>query len=128
MLSEHERRMLAEIEQALFDSDPKFARSVKTAPRGRARRPVMAGVFSASGMIALVAGMIMATLMSSSALTIVGIGISVVGFIAMVIGVWLFVYGQPGHSGPTAVANSGRTSHSFSDRMEERFRRRQDDY
>lgn len=129
VLSEHERRMLAEIEQALFDSDPKFARSVKATPRARQRRPLLAGVLFAVGIVALITGMIMATL-APDQLLIIGISLSVVGFLAMVTGVGLFIYGQPGTSVPVAAGSSAKAASSsrLADRMEERFRRRQDEF
>ena len=40
-LSEHEQRMLDEIERALYEDDPKFATSVDVS-RIRRRRPIVA--------------------------------------------------------------------------------------
>jgi hypothetical protein len=93
-LSEHEQRMLDAIEQALFADDPKFASNIDVA-RLRRRRPVLAVAVALAGLAALVGGAIVATL----AMPAVGIPLAVVGFIAMVAGVGLLVYGIPGGHG-----------------------------
>lgn len=120
-LSEHEQRMLAQIEQALFDDDPKFAQSVNPA-RIRRRRPVAAVVSSIAGLLCLIVGAMLATLVNPA----IGIGLAVIGFLLMVTGVALFVYGLPGQGGPQQVGATPKVASSLSNRMEERLRRRFD--
>lgn len=122
-LSEHEQRMLDAIEQALFEDDPKFASTVNVA-RLRRRRPILAIALALFGLVALVGGAIIATLV----LAAVGIPIAVVGFLAMVAGVGFLVYGVPGSRG--LVSNNDadkKVTSPLSSRMEERFRRRFDE-
>lgn len=121
-LSEHEQRMLDEIERALYHDDPKFATSVDVG-RIRRRRPILAAAAFVAGLVLLVVGVIA----TQSVLTL-GVIVSVLGFLVMVGSVGLFVFGQPGARAagkPTAPA-PGATN-SLSDRMEERFRRRFDE-
>ncbi|WP_111765035.1 DUF3040 domain-containing protein [Nakamurella deserti] len=122
-LSEHEQRMLDQIERALYEDDPKFANSVDER-RIRRRRPFIAGIAFLIGLVCLVSGVILAQ-------DNLGLGVtaSVVGFVLMVAGVGLLVFGQP--AGRTAMTGSSPASakkpaSNLSDRMEERFRRRFD--
>jgi VIT1/CCC1 family predicted Fe2+/Mn2+ transporter len=120
-LSEHEQRMLDQIERALYEDDPKFANSVDER-RIRRRRPVIAGIAFLIGLVCLVSGVILAQ-------DNLGLGVtaSVVGFVLMVVGVGLLVFGQPAGratmAGSTA-APAKKPASNLSDRMEERFRRR----
>ena len=88
-LSEHEQRMLDEIERALYEDDPKFATSVNVS-RIRRRRPIVAGCLFVAGLVALVVGVI-----ATQSLLAVGVVVSVIGFLTMVGAVGLFVFGQP---------------------------------
>ncbi|MTD16523.1 DUF3040 domain-containing protein [Nakamurella sp. YIM 132087] len=123
-LSEHEQRMLDEIERALYQDDPKFATSVNVT-RLRRRRPILAGLAFLLGLVMLVVGVI-----ASQSLLALGVIVSVVGFLVMVGSVGLFVFGQPG-GGRAATRSPENTkaagSNTLSDRMEERFRRRFDE-
>ena len=56
-LSEHEQRMLDEIERALYQDDPKFATSVNVS-RIRRRRPILAAIAFLVGLVLLVVGVI----------------------------------------------------------------------
>lgn len=121
-LSEHEQRMLDEIERALYHDDPKFATSVDVS-RIRRRRPILAAAAFVAGLVLLVVGVIA----TQSVLTL-GVIVSVLGFLVMVGSVGLFVFGQPGARAagkPAAPAAGG--NNSLSERMEERFRRRFDE-
>ncbi len=125
-LSDHEQRLLDEIEQALYADDPKFAASVRTArTRSRTRRAVLVGV---------------AGVLAGLALVLVGlvtniIVISVVGFV-LVVGScgWAaqVMRGRkddvtPAAAAATRPAASSRGSHSgLRNRMEDRLRRRFD--
>jgi hypothetical protein len=136
-LSEHEQRLLEQMERALYAEDPKFATSMRN-PRTMAgdRRRVALGV------VAFLIGIGM--LLAGVATQIVLIGVA--GFLAMLAGIWLAVVGlrpgpqagqagQPGHAasgGPTAP-RAGRPSRakqrrgeSLTERMEERWRRRRE--
>ena len=121
-LSEHEQRMLDEIERALYQDDPKFATSVNVS-RIRRRRPILAAIAFLVGLVLLVVGVIA----TQSVLTL-GVIVSVLGFLVMVGSVGLFVFGQPGaRAAGKAAPNTPGSSNSLSDRMEERFRRRFDE-
>ncbi len=123
-LSEHEQRMLDQIERALYEDDPKFANSVDER-RIRRRRPFIAGIAFLIGLVCLVSGVIFAA-------DNLGLGVtaSVIGFVLMVVGVGLLVFGQPAGRGAMtgggAAAPAKKQNSNLSDRMEERFRRRFD--
>lgn len=122
-LSEHEQRMLDQIERALYEDDPKFANSVDER-RIRRRRPFIAGIGFILGLVCLVGGVMLAQ--DNRAL---GVTASVIGFLLMVAGVGLLVFGQP--TGRAGISNgsspsSKKAASTLSDRMEERFRRRFD--
>src|SRR3954462_7183753 len=79
-LSEHEQRLLEQIEQSLYAEDPKFARSWRTKDPGKVRRNtlVRALLVFVVGLAALLAGVI--TLNTS---TVVGIALGAAGFLVM---------------------------------------------
>ncbi|QIS02835.1 DUF3040 domain-containing protein [Nocardia brasiliensis] len=135
-LSEHEQRMLEQIESALYAEDPKFASSVRG---GRlrstsSRRRLQAAALFVLGLFLLVAGI--AAPVKPGGFPI----ISLVGFIVMfAAGVLLLLGGSKsittgdrsgGDAAPGGPSNgpSGRSrqrkSGGFSERMEDRFRRR----
>lgn len=120
-LSEHEQRMLDEIERALYEDDPKFATSVNVS-RIRRRRPIMAGGLFVAGLVALVVGVI-----ATQSLLALGVVVSVIGFLTMVTAVGLFVFGQPGARAARTAERAPRNNSSLGSRMEERFRRRFDE-
>ena len=121
-LSEHEQRMLDEIERALYEDDPKFATSVNVS-RIRRRRPIVAGCLFVAGLVALVVGVI-----ATQSLLAVGVIVSVVGFLTMVAAVGLFVFGQPGARAAKGMdKGADKAGPSLGNRMEERFRRRFDE-
>ena len=69
-LSDHEQRLLDEIEQALYAEDPKFAASVRSArTRSRVRRTV---VLCAVGVIAGLALILVGLIVPVIALSVVG--------------------------------------------------------
>lgn len=138
-LSEHEQRMLEQIESALYAEDPKFASSVRGG-RLRAtssRRRFQAAALFAIGLCLLVAGI--AAPFKPGGFPI----ISLVGFIAMFGAGVLLMLGNSRRSetvdvekkpaagsGPSSAGGSSgrggrqRKSGGFSERMEDRFRRR----
>ncbi|HLS79629.1 MAG TPA: DUF3040 domain-containing protein [Nocardia sp.] len=137
-LSEHEQRMLEQIESALYAEDPKFASSVRG---GRlrtttSRRRLQAAALFALGLLLLVAGIAGP---KPGGFPI----ISLIGFVIMFgAGVLLLTGGPktaPDGDLPSGGAGSGgvsgrstgrgpggrqRKSGGFSERMEDRFRRR----
>lgn len=121
-LSEHEQRMLDAIERALYEDDPKFATSVD-ATRIRRRRPIAAAVVFVIGLVCLVVGVI-----ATQSVLALGVAVSVVGFLVMVAGVGVFVFGIPSRGRIAAEPDPKtiRASSSLSERMEERLRRRFD--
>ncbi|OBJ49778.1 DUF3040 domain-containing protein [Mycobacterium sp. 1423905.2] len=131
-LSDHEQRMLDQIESALYAEDPKFASSVRgggfRAPT--ARRRVQGAALFIVGLAMLVSGVAFkATMIGSFPI------LSVIGFVVMFGGVVYAVTGQrvPGrvdHSRPASGAarqRRNKASGSFTSRMEDRFRRRFED-
>ena len=123
-LSEHEQRLLDEIEQALYAEDPKFASSVRSA---RARRRVRSSVLiSVLGVLAGLALVLVGLLVSLPVL-------SVVGFVLLVGGCGYAIQSlrnrgaaaASGQSTPAQRADSRPSS--LRSRMEERMRRRFDE-
>lgn len=121
-LSEHEQHMFDQIERALYDDDPKFATSVDVT-RIRRRRPIAAAAVFVVGLVCLVVGVIT----TQSVLTL-GVIVSVIGFLAMVAGAGLFVFGIPGRgkNAPAAPAKP-KPAGTVSSKLEERLRRRFDE-
>lgn len=133
-LSEHEQRMLEQIESALYAEDPKFASSVRG---GRlrttsSRRRLQAAALFVLGLFLLVAGI--AAPVKPGGFPI----ISLIGFIVM-FGAGVLVLlgsgskrasgsggGSASSASPGSPGGRGRQRRSggFSERMEDRFRRR----
>jgi Protein of unknown function (DUF3040) len=131
-LSEHEQRMLEQIEKALYAEDPKFAHSVRARdPRVHYRRRVILAVIGfLLGVGLLVAGII-----------IKYIPLGVAGFLVMLtcamwaLTSWRHMTGL-GPRGAPAPARKRRsrgrdrdrpdTGQGFMERLEERWRRRQE--
>lgn len=127
-LSEHEQRLLDQIESALYADDPKFASNVRgarvrTASRKRRLQAVFLFVL---GLVVLIAGVALGLP------TIAVVAVSVVGFLMMFGSAVVLVTGRgaPGAapSGPAPGASRGgdKQPGGFSSRMEERFKRRFD--
>jgi len=122
-LSEHEQRLLEQMERALYAEDPKFASSLRSAgPRPGSRRKAAVGVLTALvGLGLLITG-------AATSLIVVG----VLGFLAMLVGTFLVVTtmrarpevetAAPGKPGKAAKAPKT----GFMDRVEERFRQRRE--
>lgn len=122
-LSDHEQRLLDQIERALYAEDPKFANAVRTTnPQVHYRRRIIkAGLGFVLGICVLMAGLII----NDGPVTI---AISVTGFLVMVAcSVWALsswkrmtgVGAEPEPRRPRRPAKAG-----FMDRLEERWRRR----
>lgn len=129
-LSEHEQRMLEQIEKALYAEDPKFAHSVRARdPRIHYRRRVTLAVIGfLLGAGLLVAGIIMKY-----------IPLGVAGFLVMLTSAmwaltsWRHMTGLGPRGAPAAAPARKRrsrdrpaTSQGFMERLEERWRRRQE--
>lgn len=129
-LSEHEQRMLDEIESALYAEDPKFVSAVakqSSVRHGGVRHKVQAGLVILVGLVLLVAGLFLP-----------GIGdfkiVSLIGFLVMFGGALLLIFGgskTPGPKSATAGSTgraSGKSSgkRKFSSRMQDRYNQRFD--
>jgi Protein of unknown function (DUF3040) len=134
-LSEHEQRQLEQIEQALYREDRRLARLVRSSdPRVHYRRRVaeaLVGLALGAAMIA--AGIVLAV-----------IGLAVAGFVVMLLcGIWalnswrqmstvVLTAVTDGSAGPTAKRRTRRSRRkrpvngSFGERIDERWRRRQE--
>ncbi|KZM73766.1 DUF3040 domain-containing protein [Nocardia terpenica] len=135
-LSEHEQRMLEQIESALYAEDPKFASSVRGGRLRSAtgRRRLQAAALFVLGLVLLIAGIALPVKPGGFPV------ISLLGFIVMfAAGVLLLLGGRgalgSGHrggespSGPAGPVGGGKSKPrksggGFSARMEDRFRRR----
>lgn len=127
-LSEHEQKLLAQMEQALYAEDPKFA----TTLTGRARG--IGSVFRASvglGSVVIGLGLIIV------GITVEQIWLSVIGFVVMFAGI-VFAVAAPGAStdrakgknkgkgkqGPAGRRRTPPGRSSFVQRMEQRWEKR----
>ncbi|MEU2430094.1 MULTISPECIES: DUF3040 domain-containing protein [unclassified Streptomyces] len=124
-LSEHEQRMLEQMERALYAEDPKFATALEgSGLRTYTRRRVYQAVAGfLVGIALLMAGMVAQQ-----------IWISVVGFLVMLGCAVLAVTGwrkapKPGEQNPGAQATRHRPKQrrSMMDRIEQRWQRRRDE-
>ena len=128
-LSEHEQRLLEQIERALVDDDPKFASSVRTGDRRlKARRKLQLGALLVLVGLALLIGGV-------AQLVLLGF----VGFVVMFAGAALVVLNYRSATGVAEQAAGGATAargpagrpgrprrQPLKNRLEERFRRRYD--
>jgi hypothetical protein len=120
-LSEHEQRLLEQIERALYAEDPKFASTVRG---GRMRRPtkrrrVQGVALFAIGLVLLVVGVALPALWLGSFPVL-----SVVGFLVMLGGAVLAVTSVGAGSQAAPAKDAEPDKNRFTGRMEERFRRR----
>ena len=116
-LSEHEQRMLEQMERALYEEDPRFAATIRdTTPVSRARRGAGLGVLIAALGVVLMIGGLVANLPV----------VSVLGFVGVLAGSYTAIRG---------VANEGRTERrqsratdksGFMKSAEDRFNQRRD--
>lgn len=131
-LSEHEQKLLAQMEQALYAEDPKFATTLTGRQRGVGSvSRALVGIGSvAVGLTLIIVGI--ASVSSSP----YWLGLSIVGFVVMFGGVVFAVAAPtsattrttkatPGKPGRGGVSPRGQKS-SFVQRMEERWERRAD--
>ncbi|HEY6422542.1 MAG TPA: DUF3040 domain-containing protein [Pseudonocardiaceae bacterium] len=129
-LSEHEQRLLDQIERALYAEDPKFASNVRGARmRSPSRRRRIQGIaLFAVGLVLLVVGVMLP-------IRPMGIPVvSVLGFLVMFAGTVLAIFargmtadGRGGAAAGHPSAGDGSRS-TLAQRMEQRFRRRFEDH
>jgi hypothetical protein len=122
-LSEHEQRLLEQMERALYAEDPKFASSLRSAgPRPGSRRKAAIGVLAALLGVAL--------LVTGAATSIIAIG--VLGFVVMLAGTFIVITTMraPAESAaaPTTAPRPAPAARKqgFMDRVEDRFRKRRE--
>jgi hypothetical protein len=125
-LSDHEQRLLEQIERALYAEDPKFASSVRASDlRTHYRRRLMrASIGFVFGLAILVTGLVL----SGSYVRVVGIGVGgfAVMLVSALVGVsaWRRLAGSRlGHAAPAQPLPRP----SVMERFEERWRRRRDE-
>jgi hypothetical protein len=132
-LSEHEQRLLDQIERALYAEDPKFASTVRGARLRRpSRRRRLQGIaLFVLGVALLVLGVVLPFLKPGGVPVV-----SLLGFLVMFFGALLTLnairQGDQGEEGGEDPGGGGGGStrarrSSFSQRMEERFRKRFDE-
>ncbi|MHA6795333.1 DUF3040 domain-containing protein [Pseudonocardia bannensis] len=122
-LSEHEQRLLEQIERALYAEDPKFASTVRG---GRLRKPtrrrrIQGVAVFAVGLVMLVVGVAVPALWLASSFPV----LSVIGFLLMLTGAVLAVTSVgTGNSQSAPAKEAEPDKNRFTGRMEDRFRRR----
>ena len=134
-LSDHEQRLLEQMERALYAEDPKFASSMRGADLRRRyrRRAIVAAFVFLLGIVVLMTGAV-------TELIPLGVG----GFVVMLASAWYAVTswrrvpaeGEIGTFDASTDASTGTTRRSgrssaaarrgFMERMEERWRRRRE--
>ncbi|MEZ0338430.1 DUF3040 domain-containing protein [Mycobacterium sp. pV006] len=132
-LSDHEQRMLDQIESALYAEDPKFASSVRggTLRAPSTRRRLQGAALFVLGLAMLISGVaVTATMIGGFPI------LSVLGFIVMFGGVVFAITGPRVPGGADRVPDDLTAARqkrakgaggSFTSRMEDRFRRRFDE-
>ena len=120
-LSEHEERMLKELERALYADDPRFAGNIRDGWSQGIRSPKSAlfALLMVAGFAAIIAGV-------AIPFTIVGI----LGFVMVLGGLYGLVTAMRAASSKQAPADAAKPKKSskggFLDRADERFRQRRD--
>jgi hypothetical protein len=133
-LSEHEQRLLEQIERALVDDDPKFASSVRTGDRRlKARRKLQLGAaLVVIGLAVLVGGAVSQEFIVGALGSLVMFGGAALGVLNYKAATGVVEAGSTpaGSRGPAGPGRSGRGNRAgrqpLKSRLEERFRRRYD--
>jgi len=117
-LSEHEQRLLEEMERSLYHNDADFVATVGNRGGRRNYRTIVLGI--------LIAILGVGVIITGVALSIAAIGI--VGFVVMFVGV-LLALSTPKMSGDVPQPDVPRAASrpGFMDRLNERWDKRQDD-
>jgi|SRR3954453_17541177 hypothetical protein len=131
-LSEHEQRLLEQIERALVAEDPKFASTVRaTDPRSRVRRRIiLSGILLVAGAGLMIAGVLGVTRLNVFGVPVLGVIGFLVMFAAVLRGVTIYRRGTAPEPLRVVGGRSSRTPagrQGFVDRLENRWRRRADD-
>ncbi|MCW2522656.1 MAG: hypothetical protein JWO63_991 [Frankiales bacterium] len=122
-LSEHEQRLLEQIEQALYAEDPKFASSVRAArPRNRTRTMLAASVVG----VLVGLGVVLVGLTQNL------IALGVVGFVLIVVSAFgaITALRGPKQNGPVGLVGGSNPPgnapkpNGLRNKMEDRMRRR----
>ena len=133
-LSEHEQRLLEQIERALVDDDPKFASSVRTGDRRlKARHKLQLGVLMVVvGLAVLVGGAVGQSFLVGALGSLIMFGGAALAVLNYKTATGAVETGSSpaGGRGPAAAGRSGRGGRvgrqPLKNRLEERFRRRYD--
>jgi Protein of unknown function (DUF3040) len=128
-LSEHEQRLLEQIERALVDDDPKFASTVRTGDRRqKARRKAWGGIgLILVGMVGLIGGVAVPSVLLGVAAFLVmfgGLTLGVLNYKTATGAIDTAPGARPTGRGATKAGKARRQP--LKDRLEERFRRRYD--
>lgn len=127
-LSEHEQRLLDQMERALYAEDPKFATSLRSASGARASRGR-----AALGVLGVLVGL--GLILAGVTTTVIALGVG--GFALMLIGA-VIAYSafrmpsapaaeqEPGAQAPAAQQQAPKSG-GFMDRLEDRWRKRNED-
>lgn len=128
-LSDHEQRLLEQMERALYAEDPKFADSLRKTRRASVdRKRMLLGIIgAAAGLAVLLAGV-------ATSVPLIG----VVGFLATVAGAFVAYNAftakkattetaAGGSAAPTAARPQPQSKSGFMDRLEDRWRQRRDE-
>lgn len=124
-LSEHEQRLLEQMEKALYAEDPKFATSLRSPALGRAARGR-----AVLGVLGILLGM--GVLLAGVAVPLPALG--VLGFAVMLVSA-VIAYAAFKAPAPTTEAaeqpgptpKPAKSRSPFMERMEDRWRKRQDE-
>lgn len=123
-LSEHEQKLLEQIEQALYAEDPKFARSWRVKDLHSLQR---LRVIRAAALVLLGLGLLVAGVVVQSQSTVVGVALGVGGFLSMLLGAWFAMSSRSRSSAPRPPKTKVHApKESLKTRLEERWQRRQD--
>ncbi len=119
-LSEHEQKLLEEMERALYAEDPRFASSMREAAPRRALRTGLLSLVVLAGLAAIATGLAIQIPV-----------VSIVGFVVALFGLYAIVSaamsgGNRATAAPTAAPKKKRTG--FLNSAEERFRQRRDGF
>ena len=134
-LSEHEQRLLEQIERALVDDDPKFASTVRTGDRRlKARRKLQLGAFAVVlGLAVLVGGAVAQSFLVGALGSLIMFGGAALAVLNYKTATGAVETGSstPGTGrGQATAGKSGRGGRvgrqPLKNRLEERFRRRYD--
>lgn len=128
-LSEEEQRLLAQMEAALAADDPKLANTMRGSNRGRLhrRRAALAGIGFFAGL-----GLLLFGVQSTWIVSVVGF-ILMFGAAFMAVSSWQAATpspdraANPDRAGAAHRGSSKGSDKNFMDKMEERWRRRQED-